>query len=51
MNPNILATATGGLADVTALTTDATTLWLSVAGVVVLIVGFTIGKRLVKKVG
>jgi len=47
----ILAVATGGLADVTALLTDGTTLWIAVATLAVLVTGFVIGRRFVKKVG
>ena len=38
------------MADITALLTDAETLWTAVAGLAVVVIGFLIGRKFVKKV-
>jgi len=38
------------MADITALLTDAETLWTAVAALAVLVIGFGIGRKLIRKV-
>jgi hypothetical protein len=38
------------MSDITDLLTDATTLWTAVAALAVIVIGFTIGRKLIRKV-
>lgn len=35
---------------ITGLLTDATTLWTAIAGLAVIVIGFTMGRKLIRKV-